>query len=218
MYYLGMKVSGRIVVLLVFLGAIFMAVALFLVAYKHKVNLQKDRAVEAWDQASSPDAVRTWMAALPGEWMKVTYVESKGYVLLTPCFSENSILTLKVAPDSLPGINCEECDTLSDRTVAEIKRSRADSTLRFMLAPARGELSILPVTPELLAHFPGAPFRDKIMLWISPKTGSAAALDAIGVPAVDTLIFAPKSEGQEFQLLRAEDENSEGCSPESETE
>jgi hypothetical protein len=206
------KVSGRIIVSVVYLGAIFMATALFLVGYKHKVNLRKGReAVEVWDKTVSPDAIRARMSALPQEWMKVTFVDTRGYVLFIPCYSENSALTLVTAPDSLPGINCEECDSLSDRRVTEIWRNSADSALHFTLSPARGELSVLPVRRELLAKFPGAPFQDKILLWITPKAGKAGTPPTAGIPTEDTLIFAPKSQEKEFQVLRAADENSEGC-------
>ncbi len=218
------KVSGRLVVAVVFLGAILLATVLFMVGYRHKLNLESQRRESGgnWEKAASPDAIRTWMSRLPKEWVKVTYEPGRGFVRLVPCYSPNSLLTLTTALDSLPGVNCEECDSLSDRQVREIRRNPADSALHFSLLPDRGTIKVLPVDAALTAKFAGAPFHDKILLWIVPKAGTPVSAAGEPTPpggmAEDTLIFAPQSQEAEFEVLRAEDENAEGCGPESDPE
>ena len=46
-----------------------------------------------------------------------------------------------------------------------------------------------------------APFRDRIMLWTRQRAEGK----------IDSMVFVPKTQESEFETLRAEDENPEGC-------
>ena len=96
---------------------------------------------------------------------------------------------------------CEFCDSLGSYSVQGIRQTRADSVWELRLDPPAGSLRILPVTESLLRGFPEAPFKGKLMLWTRPREGGRT----------DSMVFVPKSLEAEFETLRAEDENPEGC-------
>jgi hypothetical protein len=159
------------------------------------------------DSTAHPDSMRAWLSGQPGEWVRVTRVEGQGFVILVPCYSMNSTLALQVASDSLPAVECEYCDNLNRFTVMGAARDRRDSSLELLLQPPAAELSILPVTDSLLRRYPEAPFQDRILLLT--QTRVSAADSAVS----DTMVFVPKYQENEFEVLRAEDENPEGCGP-----
>ncbi len=195
-------VSGRVVVFVLFGGALLLWGIVFLIGLRQRASDRDGAAAGATaDSAATADAVRDWMKTLPEKWIKVSRVEGQGYVLYVPCYSSNSVLTLRTAADSLPGLVCEYCDSLDNYTVASILRTRKDSVWEMRLDPPAGRLRILPVNDSLLRNFPEAPFKDKLLVWTRPSGGGPA----------DSMLFVPKTQETEFEVLRAEDENPEGC-------
>jgi hypothetical protein len=191
-------VSGKPIVFAVFGGALLMWATVLLIGMNEK---KKRHAHEGVETISEPTAVRTWMAGLPGRWTRVTQVEGQGWVIYVPCYSSNSELAFRTAPDSLPGIACEYCDSLDVYTVKSASRPKRDSVWEFGLDPAAGSLRLVPVRDSLLKSFPEAPFKDRILIWSRMR----------GEGKSDSMIFVPKEQESEFETLRAEDENPEGC-------
>lgn len=229
------KVDGRIVVILLFAGAFLLWGIVFLAGLNQRGSRgqlpgREDGAYR--DSSAHPDTLRAWLAKLPAEWVKVTRVEGQGFVILVPCYTSNSELAFRTEPDSLPRLQCEYCDSLGQYGVLGIARDHRDTTLELQLNPPAGELKVLAVTDSLLARYPEAPFQDRILVWSRPRRveggaapDSAAADDSTGVqptaqvaatPAADTLIFVPRHQENEFEVLRAEDENPEGCGTQAE--
>jgi hypothetical protein len=194
------KVSGRLIVLILFPGALLMWGIVFLVGLRQK-QADRNYSADAVDSATTPDEVRSWLKALPENWVKVSEVEGQGWVLYVPCYSSNGSLLIRTQPDSLPGLNCEYCDSLGAYAVAAITHTRRDSVWELRLEPAAGRVRILPVTDSLLKNFPEAPFKDRLLLWTRLHEGGRT----------DSMVFVPKSQETEFETLRAEDENPEGC-------
>jgi hypothetical protein len=196
------KVSGRWVVIILFTGALLMWAIVLLTGYRQKwanrAALINNAAV---DSASAPEAVRGWLKSLPQDWVKVTQVEGQGWVLLVPCYSSNGSIRIRAGDDSAPGIVCEYCDSLGALDVKSVSRNHGDSVWQLRIEPADGEVRIMPVTESLLKRFPEAPFKDRILVWTRGRAGGR----------VDSMIFAPKTQENEFETLRAEDENPEGC-------
>ena len=196
------KVSGRLIVLILFSSALIMWGIVFMVGLRQKEADRNGTApAEAVDSAVAPEEVRAWLKTLPGTWTRVSQVEGQGWVLYIPCYSSNASLSIRTAADSVPGVACEFCDSLGSYSVRSIRHTRADSVWELRLDPPAGSLRILPVTDSLLRNFPEAPFKDKLMLWTRPREGGRA----------DSMVFVPKSLETEFETLRAEDENPEGC-------
>lgn len=196
------KVSGRLVVLVLFSSALLMWGIVFLVGLRQKEENQKGAApVEAVDSAATPEEVRAWLKTLPETWTRVSQVEGQGWVLYIPCYSSNASLSIRTAPDSVPGLACEYCDSLGAYSVRGIRRTRNDSVWDMRLDPPAGALRIVPVTDSLLRKFPEAPFKGKLMIWTRSREGGRT----------DSMVFVSKSQEAEFETLRAEDENPEGC-------
>jgi hypothetical protein len=190
-------VSGKWVVLIVFGGALLMWLTVFLIGLRER----RQHPGDATEVVTTSPQVRVWLHTLPMRWSKVSFVEGQGWVLYVPCYSANSEIAIRTAPDSAPGLECEYCDSLDAFAVKAIARDRKDSALYLRLEPEAGDVRILPVNDSLLRTFPEAPFQDRILLWIRPRAGAKA----------DTMVFVPKSQESEFETLRAEDENPEGC-------
>lgn len=196
------KVSGRMVVLVLFAGALLLWGIVFMVGLRQRASDRAEAAIEsAVDSAAGPDSVRAWMRTLPQDWIKVTRVEGQGYVLYVPCYSSNGTLSLSVPPDSIPALSCEYCEDLDAHAVTGIVRNRRDSAWEFRLDPQVGRLRMLPVNDNLLRNFPEAPFKEKLLLWTRARADGGT----------DSLLFVPKTQETEFETLRAEDENPEGC-------
>jgi hypothetical protein len=190
-------VPGKWVVLAVFGGAVLMWLVVFLVGLRER----RTRAGEGAEVVTTTPQVRVWLRNLPERWSKVTQVEGQGWVLYVPCYSSNSEIAIRTAPEAAPGLICEYCDSLDSFAVKAIARDRKDSAWYLRLQPEAGDVRILPVTDSLLEAFPEAPFQDRILLWIRPRPGGKA----------DSMVFVPKAQEPEFETLRAEDENPEGC-------
>lgn len=203
------KVSGKLVVFLLFGGALLLWGIVLLTGYREKLSqggLLRGGS-SGIDTVVTPDSVRFGLARLPGEWIKVTRIEGQGWVFFVPCYSSNSRIHLKALPDSQPALACDYCDSLDHYAVRGIARDPRDSATHLVLDPPSGDVRVLPVSDSLLARFPEAPFRDHLLLWIRPQ-----GPDSTGAPgAPDTLIFVPKALENDFEVLRAEDENPEGC-------
>jgi hypothetical protein len=196
------KVSGRLIVLILFSSALIMWGIVFMVGLRQKeANRTGAAPAEAVDSAVTAEEVRAWLKALPETWTRVSQVEGQGWVLYIPCYSSNASLSIRTAADSLPGLACEFCDSLGSYAVRGIRHTRADSVWELRLDPPTGSLRILPVTDSLLRNFPEAPFKGKLMLWTRPREGGRT----------DSMVFVPKPLETEFETLRAEDENPEGC-------
>lgn len=196
------KVSGRLIVLVLFSSALIMWGIVFMVGLRQKEADRNAAApAEAADSAVTGEEVRAWLKTLPGTWTRVSQVEGQGWVLYVPCYSSNASLVVRTAGDSAPGLTCEFCDSLGAYAVRGIRRARADSIWELRLDPPVGSLRILPVTDSLLRNSPEAPFKGNLMLWTRPREGGR----------VDSMVFVPKSRESEFETLRAEDENPEGC-------
>lgn len=217
------KVDGRLVVLVLFAGAFLLWGIVFLTG----LNQRKTRGVfpredgsAARDSTAHPDSLRAWISRLPPDWVRVTLVEGQGFVILVPCYSSNSTLSLRRPADSLPQVDCEYCDSLGRFGVLGIARDLRDSAWELHLHPPAGQVRVLSVNDSLLKRYPEAPFQDRILLWIRPRPVAAMA-PAAGPPGdttrtlatADTLVFVPSHQENEFEILRAEDENPEGCGP-----
>jgi hypothetical protein len=195
------KASGRWIVIVLFATALLMwGIVLLTGLHKRGERAGRDGA-DIIDTASGTEAVRAWMKPLPEKWVKTSLVEGQGWVLYVPCYTANATLTLRTAADSLPGLSCEFCDSLGEYTVKSILRNRRDSAWDFRIDPAVGTVRLLPVNDSLLKAFPEAPFRDRLLLWTRALAGGRT----------DSMVFVPKSQESEFETLRAEDENPEGC-------
>jgi hypothetical protein len=196
------KTSGKLIVITLFSSALLMWGIVFMVGLRQK---QADReaaaAADGIDSAATPEEVRTWLKALPENWIKVSEVEGQGWVLYVPCYSGNGSLTLRTVADSTPAIACEYCDSLGDYAVKSILHARNDSAWELRIDPPAGRVRILPVTDSLLKNFPEAPFKGRLLLWTRERAAGR----------VDSMVFVPKSQETEFETLRAEDENPEGC-------
>jgi hypothetical protein len=195
------KISGRWIVIVLFTVALLMWASVLLVGlHKRSERAGRDGA-DVIDTASGAEGVRAWMKALPAKWVKVTQVEGQGWVLYVPCYTANGSLTLRTVADSQPGLSCEFCDSLGEYSVRSILRNRRDSVWDFRLDPAVGNVRLLPVNDSLLKAFPEAPFQDRLLIWTRAVAGGRT----------DSMVFVPKSQEGEFETLRAEDENPEGC-------
>jgi hypothetical protein len=219
------KVDGRLVVLLLFGGAFLLWGIVFMTGvHKRQGRGGMLAAGEAStrDSTAHPDSLRAWLRQIPSEWVRVTPVEGQGFVILVPCYSSNSVLTLRQPADSLPQAECAYCDSLGGYSILGMARDRRDSTWELLLDPPVGGIHVLPVTDSLLQRFPETPFQDRILLWIrtrpvaNPDTSGTTAQTAAPAVAADTLFFVPRHQENEFEVLRAEDENPEGCVPEAE--
>lgn len=212
------KVDGRIVVLVLFAGAFLLWGIVFMTGLGEKRRLGRggvlggSPAEVLRDSTAHPDTLRAWMSKLPPDWVKVTKVEGQGFVLLVPCYSSNSTLAFAVPQDSLPQVECEYCDSLGKYSVLAMAKARNDSAWELHLNPPVGNVQILSVSDTLLKRFPEAPFQDRILFWTRPRLGPGPSDSA----AVDTMFFVPKNQENEFEVLRAEDENPEGCGTQSE--
>jgi hypothetical protein len=202
------KVSGPMVVFSLFAGAFLLFGIAFYIAYQQKTSSQAAIAAmnppEFSDSAKTIETMRHWFSDIPPEWVKVTAIEGQGLVVFVPCYSANPEMILKSGPDSLPSLDCENCDSVGEYRIESMARVRADSSLELRLKPKSGQLRIIPLTDSLLQKYPGAPFRDKQIIWIRSNEAGKS----------DTSIFVPKSLAGEFETLRAEDENPEGCGTE----
>lgn len=221
------KVDGRLVVFLLFGGAFLLWGIVFMTGLHKRQGrggLLGGKTETARDSTAHPDTLRAWLGQLPTAWVRVTHVEGQGFVILVPCYSSNSTLTLRLPADSLPQVDCAYCDSLGSYAVIGAAKDRHDSAWELHLNPPVGELYALPVTDSLLMRFPEAPFQDRVLLWIRPRPvaaeGDTARTPGPAGPGLavqaDTMIFVPKHEENEFEVLRAEDENPEGCGPETE--
>lgn len=214
-------VDGRLVVLLLFGGAFLLWGIVFMTGVHKRQGrggLLAPAEAPARDSTAHPDSLRAWLSLLPAEWVRVTHVEGQGFVILVPCFASNSVLTLRLPADSLPQADCDDCDSLGRYSVLGMARDFRDSTWELHLDPPMGGIRVLPVTDSLLQRFPEAPFQDRILLWIRPRPilGGDTSRTAASAATADTLFFVPRQQENEFEVLRAEDENPEGCIPEAE--
>ncbi len=202
------KTSGRLIVLVLFSTALLMWGIVLLVGLRQRqIERAEGDASKAADSATTADEVRVWLKALPESWIRVSQVEGQGWVLYVPCYSSNGFLKLRTVPDSLPGLACEYCDSLGEYAVKTMVHTRIDSVFELRLdQPAAGRVRILPVNDSLLKNFPEAPFKDRLLLWTREH----------GAGRTDSMVFVPKSQETEFETLRAEDENPEGCGDEGE--
>ena len=184
-------------VLVVFGGALLMWLTVFLIGLRER----REHAAEAAEVVTTASQVRVWLRSLPQRWSKVSLVEGQGWVFYVPCYSFNSEIAIRSEPETSPGLVCEYCDSLGAFAVKAIARDRMDSSWYFRLEPEAGDLRILHVNDSLLRFFPEAPFRNRLLLWTRARSGGKT----------DTMIFIPKEQESEFETLRAEDDNPEGC-------
>ena len=194
----GKGVSGKLLVFAVFGGALLMWGTVMLIGMREK---GRRHAHEGMETLSNPEQVRAWLRAQPDRWTRVTQVEGQGWVIYVPCYSSNAELAFRAPPDSLPVLACEYCDSLDAYSVKSVSRMKRDSLWELALEPAAGSLRMVPVGDSLLKAFPEAPFKDRILVWSRPR----------GEGKADSMVFVPKSQESEFETLRAEDENPEGC-------
>lgn len=211
------KTDGRVVVFILFAGAFLLWGIVFLTGLGEKRRLGRDGHLggsageNLRDSTAQPDSLRAWMSRLPPEWVKVTKVEGQGFVLLVPCYTSNSTLSFHEPADSLPQVECEYCDSLAQYSVIGMAKARNDSAWELHLNPPAGNVEILAVSDTLLKRFPEAPFQDRILFWTRARLGGVG-----DSAAIDTMFFVPKTQENEFEVLRAEDENPEGCGTQSE--
>lgn len=218
----GGKADGRIVVLVLFAGAFLLWGIVFFTGLNHRKGrgaLPGPEGGAVRDSTAQPDSLRAWISRLPQDWVRVTHVEGQGFVILVPCYSSNSTLSLRRPADSLPQVECEYCDSLGRFGVIGIAKDFRDSAWELHLHPPAGQVRVLSVNDSFLKGYPEAPFQDRVLLWIRPLpvaalavTGTAADTARTSATA-DTLVFVPSEQENEFEVLRAEDENPEGCGP-----
>lgn len=217
------KVDGRLVVILLFTGAFLLWGIVFFTGLHTRDARRglgsRDGQAPTRDNSTHPDTLRAWLTGLPEEWIKVTEVEGQGLVILVPCYTSNSSLYLKgLKPpaDSLPQVECEYCDSLGRYQVLGMGKDLNSGALDLQLNPPAGEIRVIPVTDTLLLRYPEAPFQKQVLLWTRPRTQGGSQGDSLTAPGVDTMVFVPASQENEFEVLRAEDENPEGCGPQGE--
>jgi hypothetical protein len=205
------RVSGRLVVPIIFGFAILMAGIVFW------VGLQEKRS---WDHISIPglgqdsltvtraDSLQRLMRDWPKEWMQVSRLGER-LAVVVPCFSETPKLTLTV--DSLdnrvyPLWNCPFCETSDSLSVVKWFKAPTPSS-----APSRNEPS------NIMIYMQG----DSIP-WIYRPHGtlvSDAPMASLNGPALivpregDSLWFFPTDSLSAVEMVREEDENPEGCQP-----
>jgi hypothetical protein len=205
------RVSGKLIVPLIFGFAILMAGIVFW------VGLQEKRS---WDHVSIPglgqdsltvtraDSLQRLLQDWPREWLQVTKLDER-LAVVVPCFSETPKLTLVV--DSLdaqkfPLWICPFCE-ISD-SLAVVKWRRAPTPSK---SPSRNEPS------QIQMYLQG----DSIPWLYRPEgiLGSDSPLASLKGPALilpragDSLWFFPADSLSSLEMVREEDENPEGCQP-----
>lgn len=202
------RFSGKKVVPLLFAGVALLWIVLFFFAdsYKRKrkgieeeAKARAERMLAEEQGTGDPALMRSLLSPLPREWVKVTAIEGQGYVLYVPCYAEAARLAFRLEADSTPGLNCDFCDISTNAPFLRVKKLSDSGEVSLSLPDSLGRIEVLTVDDSLLARYPNAPFKDYLLEW---KT-----------PAGETQLFAPESQAQEFEVLKAEDENPEGCSP-----
>jgi hypothetical protein len=182
-----------------------LATALILWAIVFAVALhEKHRNAKAWsssprssaDTATTDAAVRSFLDSLPKSWARISSIEGEGWSIYVPCDSQSGSLLLKSDASGHPGWHCEFCDSLGDARIFRAFRFAEEGRLALDLG-LQGRAAIESVTDEVATRFENAPVKSFVLTWWpSPR---------------DSLVFVPAEDTTEFETLRAEDENPEGC-------
>jgi hypothetical protein len=192
--------SGKKIVLALY-GA---AVLLCGILLWHGLSWQRNHLVPL------PEEDRAAVAQLPREWTRVIHVEGQGWVVYVPCGQANAgdarpaasaasgqAGSLVIESDEQsPRLLCAWCDTVEEATVRKVSLRDAPSLTRLKLGEM-GEVKVEAVDDGVAARFAGAPVRDYVLTWT--------------LPSGDSLVFVPADAAREFETLRAEDGNPEGC-------
>jgi|GEM_PF-5103980 len=196
------RVSGKLVVPLLFGGAIFVAGMVYLAG-----NLEKRR----WDHISIsspgdssrilavPESIRVYLEGFPKRWVQTTLLEDRQAVVI-PCFSETPSLawewedTTSAARLRVLCPFCENADTLHLGSVqlSPAMASHAGPMTLFLRDDSL-PLVLFPEGDSALGDLPKPHLR-----WKKGK---------------DTLWFFPQDSMSRVDVLREEDENPEGCRP-----
>ncbi len=193
-------VSGKLVVPLLFGGALLVAGMVFLVGYREK---------RQWDhiqisgpggdslQVTDADSLRQWLQGLPSSWMQVTPQGDK-LVVVVPCFSETPSLTWQPGrshSEEGPFFTCPFCEGGDSLRVKRLQMPTQQPAEIFTLHMA-GDTAAMDYLPH------GKPGRGN---WVSPTLR--------WVRGPDTSWFAPADSAGLFAVVRAEEDSPEGCTP-----
>ena len=204
------KVSGPELVFTLFGTAFLFFGIIFFFAYRQKISddqsllQEKTPRIELIDSAITREEIVGWLKKIPTDWTRITYIEGQGYVRFIPCYSSNEVIHFEFQSNSLPKLICEFCDSITNIPLNKLSHLKVDSSLDFNLSASLGNLRLFRVTEELQAHFQGAPLQNQILVWERNLEDGK----------MDSLVFIEKNQEIEFEVLKAEDENPEGCAPE----
>jgi hypothetical protein len=207
------RVSGRIVVPLLFGAAILMGGILFTVGKMEKRSWDSIPATPpSYDSllVVEPDSLHARLQNLAPKWVQVSRV-GDSEVILVPCFTETRTLSFLLPPGdkttpNRPAVLCPFCESNDTLWVGSLQIPRTDSTASPL--------------PNWTIHLQG----DSAPLIFYPHWQNKAADTGIAFQAAspalrwirgpDTLWFRSAQNQDKIDTLRSEDENSEGCQPE----
>lgn len=184
-------ISGKKIVPLLYGTAVLLCIGLLWYGLSNKDSPPEDLPLPEREQAGLQA-----LEALPGEWMRISFVEGQGWVLFEPCGSEVGSLRIEPFP-SPPRLVCTHCDTLQEATVRRARLRGSPERLELATSPDGHEILVESVDALVAMRFNGAPVRDYVMTWkLDPESA---------------MYFVPSAHAEMFEILRAEDESPEGC-------
>ncbi len=133
---------------------------------------------------------------LPDEWTRISFVEGQGWVLFEACHSAVGILRIHAVPYP-PRLECFDCDTITGATIHKARLRGSPPRIEMTTKPEGHEITVESVDALVAMRFSGAPVRDYVMTW---RLSREAAM-----------YFVPSFVAEDFEVLRAEDANPEGC-------
>lgn len=180
-------ISGKKIVPLLYGTAVLMCGGLLW----YGLDVRKTRAISP----PLPAEDRAVLADLPREWIRITSVEGRGWVIDVPCHAGAGTLVVESGEES-PRLTCTWCDTLQESVVRRVRLKGKPVKVRLKL-DGGGTAWIEPADDAVAARFAGAPLRDYVLTWTAPGG--------------EEFFFVPAEQAAAFDTLRAEDENPEGC-------
>lgn len=193
-------ISGKLVVPLLFGGALLVAGAVFLVGYREK---------RQWDhiqisgpggdslQVTDADSLRHWLQGLPLSWVQVT-PQGGRLTVVVPCFSEAPSLLWQPGTSQTqerPFFICPFCEAGDTLRVNRLQVSAQEPREIFSLHLAE-DTAAMDYLPQ--GNPGGGNWNSPTLRWVR---------------GLDTAWFAPADSNGRFDMVRAEEENPEGCRP-----
>jgi hypothetical protein len=182
--------SGKKIVPLLYGVAVLMCAALLWYGLSIR-GTRDDAPLSAEDRAV--------LADLPRAWTRITRLEGQGWAVYVPCHAEAGSLVIEADAEN-PRLLCAWCDTIQEGPIARVSlKGQMPRSVRLKLDA--GEVALIePVDSAVADRFSGALLRDYLLTW-TLRDGSA-------------LFFVPSENKGDFETIRAEDGNPEGCSGE----